>query len=204
MFVSAALLANPWVAIPLGIGKAVWGFLRALPWQAWVAVVLLLLAWAYGHIRYNAGEDVGIRQGAAERDRLAEERDRLIERIDLMKAASTRAAELDRAAHAKQAAAMTAAEQKFTREKADALAEKDRVIAGLRAGNLQLREHWQGCRAAAGTGAGQGAGQRDEAADLRAAGAGDLVRLGREANAEVTYLQGLIASASRCFKITPE
>ncbi|HEY1035525.1 MAG TPA: hypothetical protein VGE09_11150 [Pseudoxanthomonas sp.] len=46
------------IALPLGLvtaGKAVWGFLRAIPWQAWVVAAVLFVGWRYGEHRYDAG-----------------------------------------------------------------------------------------------------------------------------------------------------
>ena len=33
-----------------------WKFLRGIPWQVWAVAALLVAAWYYGHLRYNAGE----------------------------------------------------------------------------------------------------------------------------------------------------
>lgn len=35
--------------------KAVWGFLRAIPWQAWLVAAVLFVGWRYGEHRYDAG-----------------------------------------------------------------------------------------------------------------------------------------------------
>lgn len=52
----AALIASPWVAIPLGILKAVWTFLCSLPWQVWGGIAMLAVFLWYGHARYEAGQ----------------------------------------------------------------------------------------------------------------------------------------------------
>lgn len=44
------------IPLPLiAAGKAAWGFLRAIPWQAWVVAAVLLIGWRYGEHRYDAG-----------------------------------------------------------------------------------------------------------------------------------------------------
>lgn len=66
---------------------------------------------------------------------------------------------------------------------------QERVVADVRADNLRLREHWRGCETARLSEAATGAGGADAGADLRATGAGDLVRIGADADAQVRGLQ---------------
>lgn len=72
----------------------------------------------------------------------------------------------------------------------DAQAAADRTVADLERGNLRLRAHWEGCQAtsslsaAAAIAAGAG-----DAAELRAASAARIVRLGAECDAQVLGLQ---------------
>ena len=78
----------------------------------------------------------------------------------------------------------------FDREMTDAKKKHDAVAAGLRAGTLKLRQHWAACAATAELSAAAAAAARaDDAARLRAEGAGDLVRVGAECNAVITALQ---------------
>jgi hypothetical protein len=96
------------------------------------------------------------------------------------------------------------AEQKFQQDKADAIAKKDRVIAGYRAGSLQLQDWWR-CEtpsaasdtadAAASAITGGDAGR----ADLRAASLAEGVQDGAVADAWIRWLQGeLIATRATC------
>ena len=56
------------IAIPLGLkvaGKAVGGFLRAIPWPVWAVAAVLFVGWRYGEGRYDAGYDAGAASNAA-------------------------------------------------------------------------------------------------------------------------------------------
>lgn len=68
--------------------------------------------------------------------------------------------------------------------------EADALAAGLRAGNVRLRQHWQGaiatCDLSRDTAAALAA---EREAELREQGAADLVRLAAEADAQVRALQ---------------
>lgn len=79
------------------------------------------------------------------------------------------------------------------KDKADAEAAADRTIADLRAGTLQLRQHWQGCVATSRLSASEpAAGFADDASRLRAEGAGALVRLADQCDAQVKGLQAIV------------
>ncbi len=43
-----------WIAVKAAL-QVVFGFLRAVPWQVWVALVLAGLVWHWGGTRYDAG-----------------------------------------------------------------------------------------------------------------------------------------------------
>ena len=44
------------IPVPVvGFFKAAWGFLRAIPWPVWAALLLALAVWRYGELRYRAG-----------------------------------------------------------------------------------------------------------------------------------------------------
>lgn len=48
------------ITLPLWLvttGKAVGGFLRAIPWQVYAVAALLAVGWLYGQHQYNAGVD---------------------------------------------------------------------------------------------------------------------------------------------------
>lgn len=175
----------PWISVPLAIAGRI---LRAIPWQVWlalgVAVLLLLSHWQYGRQQYAKAEAIGKAETAA-----------VQAKFDAYVKADREAAEaakkLAREAEAAQREALAAIEAKHQREMDDAKRKADAVAAGLRAGNLRLRKQWQGCSAAGGrdvSGAAAdpaGAGETDE---LRATGAGDLVRIGAEADAVTASL----------------
>jgi hypothetical protein len=41
---------------PVGLAvKRGWGWLGAIPWQAWAAIAAMLVCWGFGHVRYEAG-----------------------------------------------------------------------------------------------------------------------------------------------------
>lgn len=75
----------------------------------------------------------------------------------------------------------------YEQDKINAQAKADAVIAGLRAGTLRLRKHWDGCRAAS-QAAGNSSGI-DEDARLREADAGANVRDAAEADSWIKALQ---------------
>lgn len=68
--------------------------------------------------------------------------------------------------------------------------EADAVVADLRAGNVRLRQHWQGAIATCDLSRDSAAALAAEReAELREQGAADLVRLAAEADAQVRALQ---------------
>lgn len=98
-----------------------------------------------------------------------------------------------------------AAEEQHRQEKANAIAKKDRVIADLRSGALQLQPWWQ-CEA---TGATAGnstdaAGPSDSGGNAgtnerRIQDSGDLVQVGADADAKERWLRAeLIATRALC------
>lgn len=89
-------------------------------------------------------------------------------------------------------AAIAAVATVYEQDKTDAKAKHDAVVADLRAGAVRLRDHWT-CPVAVPSAA-AGTGQRDAAADLRAADSGDLVRLGAEADAQIRAAQAVIVA----------
>lgn len=69
-----------------------------------------------------------------------------------------------------------------------------RRLAGLRAGNLRLRDQWQGCKARGVPGVAGTASEPDAAGDGRAESAGRIVRAADECAAQVSGLQDFIRS----------
>ncbi len=78
----------------------------------------------------------------------------------------------------------------YEKGKADAQAKADRVVADLRAGNVRLRQHWQGAIATCDVSRDSAAALAAEReAELRAESASRIVRIGAEADAKVRALQ---------------
>ena len=95
-----------------------------------------------------------------------------------------------RAEEQAKAAAVAKVAEQYEREKADAQAKSEAVVAGLRAGTVRLRQHWQAAVATCELSAGSAAARHaDEITQLRAESAARIVRLGAEADAQVRALQ---------------
>lgn len=137
------------------------------------AVVIVAGVWAWD-ARFSAGHAAAVAEQAAAADR-------------------AQVAAAIRALDAYMAGAQASADIGLEREKghAAALAARDRTIACLRDGSCRLREHWTCPALPAGTTAAAGAGS-DEAADLRRAGSGDLVRVGDTADADLIACQAQV------------
>jgi len=83
---------------------------------------------------------------------------------------------------------------KYEQDKIDAEAAAKRTADDLRAGNLRLRQQWEGCKAGGVPKANGAAGQPDAAADDRAESAGRIVRAADDADAQIMALQDFIRS----------
>lgn len=120
-------------------------------------------------------------------------------RLDVSQAATAaadakaKASEAARREEASRAEAVHYIGQAYERGKTDAQSKADAVAADLRADNLRLRKHWRGCVSTTPA----AAGQPDAAAELRAAGAGDLVRVVATCEAQVRGLQSVIAEMGK-------
>lgn len=145
----------------------------------YLAGALLVVACIAG--LYAWGRNDG--RQAAERELAAYKAEAVAKNSEL--AEKARKAESDKAQVRNEVAAA------YERGKQDAQATGGAVAADLRAGNLRLRKQWAGCVSAA-SGAGTGTGEPDAGADLRAADAGDLVRVAAACDAHVKGLQGVI------------
>lgn len=121
--------------------------------------------------------------------------------------AATLSAEAEKAVRKREAAyrdQTQAADAAHAKDKADALAKKDRVIADLRAGTVQLQDWWR-CPAVSAAGgdaaadlAGTAAGD-DGHAELRAASLAEGVQDGASADAWIGWLQAeLTATRAVC------
>jgi hypothetical protein len=80
--------------------------------------------------------------------------------------------------------------QAYEQGKQDAQAAGRRVADDLRAGNLKLRQRWQGCAKL--PGAGPGAAEPDADAADRAESVGRIARITREADEQIKALQDLL------------
>ena len=86
--------------------------------------------------------------------------------------------------------AVAEAASQYSKGVSDAQAKSAAVVADLRAGNVRLRQHWQGAIATCDLSRDSAAALAAEReAELREQGAADLVRLAAEADAQVKALQ---------------
>ncbi|HET8898091.1 MAG TPA: lysis system i-spanin subunit Rz, partial [Rhodanobacteraceae bacterium] len=74
-------------------------------------------------------------------------------------------------------------------ELSNAQTKRQQLVADLRADNVRLRAHWQGCAAASVPATATTAAGIDDAAQLRNQGAGDLVGASAECDARIHALQ---------------
>ena len=92
----------------------------------------------------------------------------------------------------KQAADFDAVAQQYEKDKADAKATSDRVVADLRSGAIRLRDRWSTQVLAGKAAVAASAGKPDAAADDRAASAGRIVRAAADADAQIRALQATL------------
>ena len=109
-------------------------------------------------------------------------------------AAQVEASESARQVEHEMANAANAAAASYEQGKRDAEQAARVVVAGLRAGNLRLRDQWQGCKARGVPGVAGAASEPDAAADDRNDSAGRIVRAGAACDAQVIGLQQFILS----------
>ena len=164
-------------------------FLRSRLGQGLLLTGALLLAlwWAYSTV-WQRGYDVAAAEGDA---RLSG----VLAQIEAERRQSEREA---RAKEAEQRAELDALASKHEQEKARVQAEHDRLVFDLRAGTVRLRDHWQGCEnakarvpAAPATGS-----EPDDGAELRRQGAGALVLVGEQADAQIRALQAALTACT--------
>ena len=149
-------------------------------WKPLVGLVAILLVWAalayWGHTKYTAGVADQKAKDKAVFDRLAD----LTEKTE--EAIARRESEIR---------GLLDSSNKAREEGiAHAVEEQQRIVAGVRDGSLRLRREFAGCEAAlAVPGDTSAVGTGDDAADLRATGAGDLIRALDDADVQVAELQ---------------
>jgi hypothetical protein len=158
-----------------------WKFIKGLDWKVYAALAALALLWTSHHLGYNAGQaDV-----QAKFDRhLAQD-----------KAAFDKAKAEAAATEARQSADFAVIVANLKKEQSDALVKRDAVIAGLRNGTLQLRQHWQGCRSVPAAPA--DSFRIEEEARLRETDSGHLVQLGAEADSLIGKCVELLEAERR-------
>lgn len=103
------------------------------------------------------------------------------------------AANAARDAEQKHTRALADISERFQKELDDARDDRDRAVADIRRGALQLQERWT-CPASGAAEAVAGGGGPDASALLREQGAGDLVQVGAECDAQVRGLQAALAA----------
>lgn len=149
-----------------------------------LAAVALVCMQFYGDARFSAGRDSVLAKQKAAADRA---------RVDAAVSALN--------GYMAGAAASASIESNRDKGHADAQATRGRVIAGLHAGDLQLRDHW-GCVLAPDKAA-PASSRRDDAADLRETGAGDLVQVGDAADADLAACQAQVTLYQRIGVLKP-
>jgi len=107
-------------------------------------------------------------------------------------AAQVEASESARLDEQNMARAANAAAAAYEQGKADAEQAAADVVAGLRAGNLRLRDQWQGCKAGGVSSPSGTAREPDAAAADRNDSAGRIIGAGAACDAQVIGLQELI------------
>jgi hypothetical protein len=155
------------------------------PYLVWIkaGVLLALLVGAYALGRDHGGDRV---QAKFDQHMAADAKAEAKALADARKAEQAKAAEL------------AAIDEKHQRTLADAKAAHDRDVADLRAGNIKLRSHWQGCQATGRvSGAATSASLADAAEQLREASAARIIGIGREADAKERALQEVIRAYRR-------
>ena len=149
-------------------------------WKPLAGIALILAVWAslawWGHTKYRDGVEHQTAKDRVIFDKLA----------DL-----TRKTEEAVARRESEIRGLLDSSNKAREEGiAHAVEEQQRIVAGVRDGSLRLREQWRGCQAAlAVSGDSSAVGTSDDAADLRATGAGDLIRALDDADVQVAELQ---------------
>lgn len=157
--------------------------------QHWLKVVLALLLAGSHYLAYDYGTKAGD-IAIAEAERAKEAADAKAARALAQASEDLRKAEQDNAEK------LALLGQQYEKDKNDVVSKERAVTAAVRADHLRLRKHWTCPQAQPGA----GPGEPDAGADLRAADAGRLVRIGAEADAQIRGLQAVIQQYQEAFK----
>lgn len=115
--------------------QGIWGLLRRVPWQLWIFLALVLAFYVYGERKEAAGESRGRADVQARWDEAVRRGREEIARLDRENAAKDEQARLKAEAIGVQR----------ERDHWQAINDRNHLVAGLRAGNQQLRQQFQSC-----------------------------------------------------------
>lgn len=141
--------------------------------QVLAVALFILCVWLWGNHKENVGYDRAIAEQSAKLLRAEQD---YLKKVMAMEAANQ--------------AFVDAELSKYIVKMEQGYAKRDQVIDDLRAGNLRLRKQWQGCSSSVPE-ADTSAGSADGEADLREAGAGDIVRLAAKCDATIEAFQAI-------------
>lgn len=165
--------------------EILWALIKRVPRGVWIALALAILVLALRAHWIGVGFDRGAADVQAKFDAYQAK----------VQAATDKALTAARRAESAQAGAIESVRLELRQDYEHARATQDRVIADLRAGRERLRQHWQGCPAAAARNvpeAAAGAAGTDAGAADRAESAGRIVRFAAECDAQVKALQNIL------------
>lgn len=117
--------------------------------------------------------------------------------------AQTIAEQVARSIERAQSAAVAAVASGYQRGLSDAQENADRLVADLRAGNVQLRAQWRGCEADRVPATAAPTGGADAAEQGRRDSAGRIVRAADACDAQVSALQALVLAARAQRAVSP-
>lgn len=119
----------------MGTLTALWLMLKRVPWKLWAFLALGAAFYAYGEWNDRSGHREGAAEVQGRWDASIARGKEEIARLDRENAAS----------EAKARAEAIAIGESRRRDLQDAIAERDRTIAGLRSGAIKLQDRWASC-----------------------------------------------------------
>lgn len=163
--------------------------LEKVPWWVWLAIAVLFVGVAYGELRYSDG----VETTRADYEIQLKEQGEQAAQFMAEQEHEHRKREQDLADENLHNLAQHAQELQAVEARAAGTA------AGLRAGTVQLRQHWQAClrKLPAPGQATDDSGDADAAADLRAADIGRIQRIAGTCDAEVKWWQATWSAAEK-------